>query len=343
MATIRKRGFRWQVQVRRTGQPPLSRSFIQRSDAEAWARKQEVLQDQGEVIQVRRDLKAMKLDMLLERYEREITPLKRGSIPEKARIGVMRRHRIASTSLHLLTPSVLASYRDERLKAVSSGSVRREMTVLLHCLKTATTDWGIPLPFASLSTIKRPPDSKGRNRRLKADELPALKSALEQCRNTLVRQVFLFALATGMRRGELLNLEWPNVDWEDRTALLPLTKNGEARLVPLSPAAIQVLIELQKVRQQQPNESLDALVFPITANAFRLAWERLKRRAGVDDLRFHDLRHEAISRYFELGLSVPEVILISGHKDSRTLFRYTHLNPKDVAFKLSFGWKEDGT
>jgi integrase len=65
-----------------------------------------------------------------------------------------------------------------------------------------------------------------------------------------------------------------------------------------------------------------------------LAWERVKRRAGVVDLRFHDLRHEAISRFFELGLSVPEVALISGHKDSRMLFRYTHLRATDVAKKL---------
>ena len=324
MATIRKRGSRWQAQVRRSGQTPLSRSFIQRSDAEAWARQQEVLQDQGEVVQVRRELKSMKLDTLLERYEREVTPHKRGSVPEKARIGSMRRHRIAATTLHQLTPSVLASYRDERLKAVSSSTVRREMTILFRCLKTASTDWGIPLPYGSLSVVKRPVEGKGRTRRLKADELPVLEAALNQCRNHLIRQVFLFALTTGMRRGEVLTLKWSNIDREERTALLPLTKNGEARLVPLSPAAIQVLTELREVNPQQPNEDQEALVFPITANAFRLAWERVKRRAGVEDLRFHDLRHEAISRFFEMGLQVPEVALISGHRDVRQLFRYTH-------------------
>jgi integrase len=73
---------------------------------------------------------------------------------------------------------------------------------------------------------------------------------------------------------------------------------------------------------------------PISANAFRLAWERVKRRAGVEDFRFHDLRHEAISRFFEIGLSVPEVALISGHRDPRMLFRYTHLRPETIARKL---------
>ena len=76
-------------------------------------------------------------------------------------------------------------------------------------------------------------------------------------------------------------------------------------------------------------------MFPISANSLRLAWDRVKRRAGVDDLHFHDLRHEAISRFFEQGLSVPEVSLISGHRDPRMLFRYTHLKAADVAAKLN--------
>ena len=75
-------------------------------------------------------------------------------------------------------------------------------------------------------------------------------------------------------------------------------------------------------------------MFPISADALRLAWERVKRRAGIKDLRFHDLRHEAISRFFEMGLSVPEVALISGHKDARMLFRYTHLKAENVANAL---------
>ena len=76
-------------------------------------------------------------------------------------------------------------------------------------------------------------------------------------------------------------------------------------------------------------------VFPISTNALRLAWERAKKRAGITGLRFHDLRHEAISRFFEMGLSVPEVALISGHKDVRMLFRYTHLKPENIAKKLN--------
>ena len=76
-------------------------------------------------------------------------------------------------------------------------------------------------------------------------------------------------------------------------------------------------------------------IFPVTDVAVRQAWDRLVKRAGITNLRFHDLRHEAFSRFFEMGLSVPEIALISGHRDPRMLFRYTHLRAEDVVKKLS--------
>lgn len=117
------------------------------------------------------------------------------------------------------------------------------------------------------------------------------------------------------------------MDLQARTAHLPQTKNGKSRTVPLSAAALAILES-----QERPAES--DVVFPSTGNAVRLAWERLKKRAGVEDLRFHDLRHEAISQFFEHGLSMAEVSAISGHKDPRMLMRYTHLRAEDIAGKL---------
>ena len=124
-----------------------------------------------------------------------------------------------------------------------------------------------------------------------------------------------------MRRSEILNLRWVDIDLDSGFATLFDTKNGEDRRVPLTKTARDVLSKL-------PNQ--DEMVFPISANCVRLAWERTRKKAGISDLRFHDLRHEAVSRFFEMGMSVPEVALISGHKDVRQLFRYTHLNPTNV-------------
>ena len=119
----------------------------------------------------------------------------------------------------------------------------------------------------------------------------------------------------------MLNLRWVDVDLDNGFASLYDTKNGEDRRVPLTKAARGVLSRLPSQNER---------VFPISANCVRQAWERARSKAGIIELRFHDLRHEAVSRFFEMGMSVPEVALISGHKDVRQLFRYTHLNPTNV-------------
>jgi integrase len=172
--------------------------------------------------------------------------------------------------------------------------------------------------------IKMPPASKPRQRRLNKGEYERLEQASHLTLNPHIWPFIVFAIETGMRRGEILGLTWDNISLERQLAYLPFTKNGSSREVPLSKKAVQVLSN-QRSRQDTPTP------FPVNTNAFRLAWERLRKRA---DLRFHDLRHEAISRFFEMGLSIPEVALISGHKDAKMLFRYTHLRAGNIIAKL---------
>jgi integrase len=336
MASIRKRGDKWQVQVRRHGSAPLNRTFIAREDAIRWAREQERAIDRGELFAPPVSDRALTfLHEILDRYVREVSPRKRGAMDRFQLTAVIDQ--MGKLPLLGLTPSHLASYRDHRLKEVAPATVAKEMALVCHALKVAVDEWGMAVPVEKFRAVRKPTPPSGRTRRLATGEQEQLALALRSCRNPFVRPVFLFALATGMRRGEVLSLTWANVDWDNRVAFLPMTKNGEPRRVPLSPAAMQSLRHVQDARLQ-PSESLPEpsceLVFPISPNAFRLAWERVKRRAGIEDLRFHDLRHEAISRFFEIGLSVPEVALISGHKDARMLFRYTHLKAENVANKL---------
>ena len=148
-------------------------------------------------------------------------------------------------------------------------------------------------------------------------------------RNQHIKALINFAIATGMRRGEILRLDWHDINFETKTLFIPLTKNGHSRTIPLSNQAISILRDIQ-----DKNDTDKQRPFPLSDNAAKLAWQRLLRRSGIDDLHFHDFRHEAISRFFERGLSVPEVALISGHRDFRMLFRYTHLKAEDVAQKL---------
>ena len=128
-----------------------------------------------------------------------------------------------------------------------------------------------------------------------------------------------------MRHSEILSLLWENVDLDTRIVLLPDTKNGSKREVPLTKKAARILSILPKHEDR---------TFPTTDYTIRHGWDRLVKRAGIEGLRFHDLRHEAVSRFFEMGLSVPEVAAISGHKDYRMLASYTHVNAKNLAQKL---------
>ena len=154
-----------------------------------------------------------------------------------------------------------------------------------------------------------------------------LTTACRKARNPWLLPIVQLAIETAMRRGELLSLSWNHIDLRRRTAHLPDTKNGESRTVPLSTTAVSILEALPRgVRGE---------VFPgVTPEAVKRAYIRAVRRAGIENLTFHDLRHEATTRLFEKGLNIMEVASITGHKDLRMLRRYTHLKAEDLARRL---------
>lgn len=326
MATIRKRGDKWQVQVRRKESPPLSRSFLHKSDAQAWARQVELLADRGDLTPKTSVLNRMTVGDVIRRYLDEVVPRKRSAKNEAAVLKALLRHSLAQITLASLTSAQFAAYRDERVATVKSATVRREFVILRHCFEIAKGEWSIPLRANPLKTVKLPADSKARDRRLQDNDGKALMKAMTTPSAWYLRPLITLAIETGMRRGELLSIRWKDVDLTAPTVRILKTKNGHPRTIPLTPKAVEILSLLERK---------DERVFPVTPNAVRLAWERLRKRAGLEDLRLHDLRHEAVSRFFEYGLTVPEVALISGHRDPRMLSRYTHLRPEKVAEKLA--------
>ncbi|AWO88009.1 integrase [Bradyrhizobium diazoefficiens] len=325
MPTIRKRGDTWQAQVRRAGYPAMSKSFSTRADALAWAREKERSIDRAELPSDLRELKRLTVADLLKRYEQEITPRKRGAAFEQSRIRTLLAHKISQTALSNLSGATATQYRDDRLKVVKPPSVRRELVVLRHVFEVAMREWGLPIRENPCKRIRLPQDARPRERRLLGGDESQLYAAIGKRSSWYLRPFLILLVETGMRRGELLSIRWRNVDFANSTVLIQTTKNGHPRRIPLTPTALTTLEALPR---------RDARVFPITTNAIRLAWERLRARAGLTDLHLHDLRHEAVSRFFELGLSVPEVATISGHRDPRMLSRYTHLQPERLALKL---------
>ncbi|WP_300295620.1 tyrosine-type recombinase/integrase [Ferrovibrio sp.] len=326
MASIRKRGTAWEVQVRRRGLSSVTKSFQSRKTAEIWARQIEQEIERTGVVVDREPLRSTVLRDLCERYEREVSSKKRAGDRDVYFFRNIVRSPLGRLTLDNLRPENVAAYRDLRLKAVGPATVCRELALLRHVLEISRKEWGYPFTSNPVKDIRFPRLPPHRTRRPTSEELGRILDVAKTYPNPLVTPLIVLALETGMRRGELLAARWDGLSTQDATLHLPITKNGFPRLVPLSPVALATISALHQS---------DDRILPISDNAARLAWGRILKRAGVKDLHFHDLRHEAISRFFELGLSITEVATISGHRDFRMLFRYTHPRASEIARKLA--------
>lgn len=327
MATFRNRHGKWQARVARKGIKPVSKSFQTKQDAERWARQVEADIDKGSYTNVALAERTLFKD-IIERYIQEVTLQTRSMKEDRYRLGAMMRHWIGSLTMIQLTPAKVAQYRDERLKKVSSGAVIRELAYISSIINHSRREWGInmtnPVPF-----VKKPPSPQGRNRTLTNDELERLfKACTPRVKNgnIWVLPIVKFALASAMRRGEILGLHWSEVDFQKRTAHIPLTKNGSSRTVPLSSEAIAILQSLPR--------SLDGRVFPINGPNLSSIFDKARKLAKLDDLHFHDVRHMAITRMAEKLPNVIELSAVSGHKSLAMLKRYYHPNPEQLAEKL---------
>lgn len=334
MASIRKHRDKYQVRIRRSGFPTITKSFLKLADAKEWATFQERQADRGELGPNRKELERIVLSDLVKRYRDEVVVTKKGAEIETVVLNAFLRHPICKKRLSELTTADFATYRDDRLKKITAKSLKRQLSPISNMFEVARTDWKIPLRQNPLSELSLKVNDNKRERRLRIGELERLMEAGKKSRNPYTLPTVHFALETAMRRGEILALQLRDVDLERGTATIREAKNGYSRTIPLTHIAatiIKTAIEMIDVDDRANNGKL----FPITSLALRLSWDRLTKRAKIDDLHFHDLRHEAISRLFELGLTVPEVASISGHRDMRMLFRYAHATHASIRAKLS--------
>ena len=260
--------------------------------------------------------KSITLKEVIYRYLNEITPCKRGQESETRRINRLLKEPICKEKIYLLQTKDFIEFRDKRIKD-GNRTCHYDLVLLRHIFNVTIKQWNLFNLDNPLVNVPKPKLNPSRQRRLTEAEYTYLvKGNYPQ---QILRNIIELAIETGMRRGEILNIKSEHI--KEQTLLIPVTKNGHPRIIPLTKRALYILENTQ-------------LPFPMSANAVRLAWDRLKKKGNIKDLHFHDLRHEAISRFFEKGLSIPEVALISGHKDVRMLFRYTHLRAKDILRKL---------
>jgi integrase len=326
VATLRKRSNgHWQARVRKANQN-ITKTFINKADAERWAKQVEVEIQKGSYTNLALAERTTFAE-IIERYIAEVLPFMRGAKADYIRLKALARRPIAKLNMVNLTPQKIAQHRDERLKEIAPATVIRELSYFSSIISYARKEWGINIDNP-VALVARPKNPQGRSRILDEAETSALLEALKPTgrRSIWMLPLVKLALETAMRRSELLGLRWEHIDLQKRTIFLKLTKNGTSRTVPLSTHAVQILNEMPR--------NIDGRVFPITHEVVSQAFNRARNRAGVKDIRFHDLRHMSITKLAEKLPNLIELSAVSGHKSLTMLKRYYHPNPEMLAEKL---------
>jgi integrase len=327
MATFRQRNNKWQARVQKKGYEPVTKSFNIKADAIKWARQVESKIDKGIFTNTSLAEKTI-FSEVIDKYLQEVIPNTKSAYEDSYRLRALARKSIGQLNMMALTPSRIAEYRDIRLQEVSAGTVIRELAYFSSIINHARREWGInidnPVPL-----VRKPPSPASRERTLSLEEQERLFNVLKPIRhdsNHWVLPIVKFALETAMRRSEILSLRWVDIDLLKRTAHLQTTKNGDSRTVPLSTRAVQILQKLPR--------SIDGKVFQIQKANLHKHFTNGCKKAYIDDFRFHDIRHTAITNMASKFNNILELSAITGHRQLSMLKRYYHPKAEDLALKL---------
>ncbi|WP_226855005.1 site-specific integrase [Acidithiobacillus ferriphilus] len=262
----------------------------------------------------------------MERYLVEVSPLKKSHKQESYRIIDWKQRPIAQRYLASIRGKDVAdTVREMQSEGKSANTISLHLAILSHLFTIARKEWGMESLVNPVELVRKPKKPQGRDRRLVDDEEQRL---LDACRatNPELAHIVTIAIETAMRQGEIIGMTWDLVDLKRHTVTLLTTKNGSKRIVPLSNTAVGTL-------QGMPRR-MDGRVWTYTQDGLKSSWIKAVKRTAIDDLTFHDLRHEATSRLFEKGFNPMEVSSITGHKNMQMLKRYTHLKAEDLAKRM---------
>jgi integrase len=253
----------------------------------------------------------------LERYLGEVVAKQKGIVQASNRVKALQCEPFAHKKLTELSTEDIRQLRDRELERGCAGpTVTRKLAVLSSLVIHAQQEWGLEFENP-VRKVRRPALSKPRLTRLEPQDEKLLLKGCDDTSTPYLRQVIELAIETGMRKGELLGLTWQSVHLERRVITLADTKNGHARFVPLTDRAVSVLRDAKESGVLSP--------VPITQSTLDNAWKRLIRRTGLAGLRFHDLRHEALSRWaHKLNGDVFKLSIVSGHQTLQMAQRYVH-------------------
>ena len=338
MANIQERNGRFTARVRVKGKPSRTKTFNTHFEALYWACLEEgkpapipavdIPTKNIPIAPTQTDYKPATFAEVLLKYRAEVTPTKKSWRNETQFINqLLKDAEWVNAPLATLRLQVLKDWVATRLSTVAASSVSRQYDVVKSAARYAARDWEWSLPTEMFMkvVIKKPPQSE-KFRRPSQQNLETVMWAADQAEVKWLRPVIEFALETAMRRSEITRLEWFDVDITNGVLRVADGKNGYDRTISLSPHAIALL------NAQNGVTGGEKLVWGITTNQLYMAWKRCKKRASTE-MRFHDFRHEAASRFFEKGFTPIEVAQMTGHKTMSQVMRYSHADLNAIATK----------
>ena len=325
---------KFRVRVRLKGYPAQSATFDRVTDARRWAAKIETDLREGRYFRYS-EAKRHTVAEMIDRYTADVLPAKNTRFQEERTYQLRYwKEKIGSYTLADATPPVISEARDEFAltptngdRKRSPGSVNRYLAALSAVFTRATKEW-MWMEESPMRKVSKPSEPRGRVRFLSDDERSRLLKACLESDEPLLHPFVVVALSTGTRRGELLSLRWPDVDFHAGQIRLLETKNDERRAVPLTGLALDLVTGMASVRRIDTD-----LVFPFKGGkqGLRAPWEKALKKAEIEDFRFHDLRHSAASYLAMNGATLAEIAEILGHKTLQMVKRYSHLTKQHTS------------
>ncbi len=347
MPTITKRGNRYRAQVRVDGKS-LSKTFTTRAEAAKWARASEVEIERGD----HQDASRITLKDLMDEYRRLTTAKKAfGRSKDAALLAIEKQlGKFRLTELRTATFLKYAETRENEgagpttigIDLIFLGTVVRHAAPAMGLEKIAAAVLaGLSSARATLRHSGRVTKSQERTRRPTEGELKTLFAhwADKPRMATPLTDLVLFAIASAMRLGEIVRLDWADLNEAARTIIIrqrkhPTEKASNDQTVPLLAGpcvfAGEVIDPLSIIKRQKTRWAAEGRIFPYNEKTVSTLFTRAVDECKIDDLHFHDLRHEAASLLFEAGYEVQQVALVTGHRDWNMLRRYTQIKPESL-------------
>ncbi|KAE8546190.1 integrase [Marinobacter nauticus] len=329
MATFQKRGNKWRAIVRRKGYKTVTKTHDTKAQAQRWAAQIEGnLEDQDTA-----DSDFLLSD-LVDRYLDELDQHKPPGRTKRATLEMIRRY-LGTRRSSELTAQVLVDFFRDRATYCSPATVQQDLIYMRGLLEAAKHIWGARVNLKHYDTAATHCRRYGlvgksveRDRRFRGDEYDRLLAHIDS--NNYYRSpmgdIVRFAVGSCMRLGEITSIRWQDLDTVKKTIIIRSRKHPSQKA--WNDQEVPLLGDTFAIIQRQPKTG--DRIFPCQVKAISTAFRRALEKVGIEDMRFHDLRHEGISRLFEQGYGVMEVAKVSGHRDINQLRRYVQLKPEDL-------------